>query len=286
MDPREYEQMFALEEDHWWYRALRRRILQALRACPPPAAGGAAPLRVLDAGCGTGMNLQAIAAWAAAGAVGTDGAHTLQFYGLDASRQAVALAARRGLDALAQASVEAIPWRDGSLDLILSADVLYHRGVRDDEAALREMARCLRPGGVLVLNLPAFSWLRSAHDVAIHTARRYTRGQIREKLKRTGFDPVCIFYWNWLLFPPLAAVRLARAALAHLRRPAPGAQAPRAPRSDLATMPAALNRLLDALLRCEAALGRSAAPAGLSVMAAARRTAPPARGDSKWGADS
>lgn len=272
MDPREYEQMFALEERHWWYRALRRRIIGALRTARRRgllAAGRTAPLVCLDAGCGTGMNLQALCEL---GPRELD--RPIEPHGFDASALALRLAARRGLVRLACASVEAIPWPDGCADLVLSADVIYHRGVRDDVAALREMARCLRPGGLLVVNVPAFEWLRSAHDVAIHTARRYTRGRIEARLREAGLEPVRVAYWNWLLFPPLAGVRLARALLLGRRTDRGPSEGDAAPASDLADVPGPLNGLLNALLACEARLGWASAPAGLSLLALARK--PPA----------
>lgn len=250
MEPDEYARMFALEESHWWYRALRRYIHQALTRTGaltrPPAPVSPAGL---DAGCGTGMLL---ASWG-------ESVHGL---GLDFNAAAIAGARRRGLRRLMRASVEAIPLRSEGLDLIVSADVLYHRGVRDDVAALREFQRCLRPGGVLVLNLPAFGWLRSRHDAAIHTARRYTAGEVRAKLRRAGFSPLRVRYWNWLLFPPIALVRLAR------RRSRSGSQAPA---SDLAPVAPGLNALLNALLALEARLAFLPAPAGLSILAVARK---------------
>jgi SAM-dependent methyltransferase len=250
MEPHEYARMFALEESYWWYRALRRYIRQALvRSGAFPRTPSATSPAGLDAGCGTGMLL---ATWG-------DRVHGV---GLDFSATALAGARRRGLGRLMQASVEAIPLRSGAMDFIVSADVLYHRGVRDDLAALREFQRCLRPGGVLVLNLPAYRWLRSAHDDAIHTERRYTAGEVRAKLRRAGLRPVRVRYWNWLCFPPIALVRLVR------RRSRSGTGAPS---SDLTPLPRGLNALLDALLALEARLAFLPAPAGLSVLAVARK---------------
>lgn len=273
MDPREYERMFALEERHWWYRALRRRIFHALRRAPwsdPPPVDEAhiAPraLVCLDAGCGTGMNLRALVDRGPR-QIG----RPVEVHGFDASHLALRYATRRGLQRLACASVEAIPWPDGCADLVLSADVIYHRGVRDDGAALREMARCLRPGGILIVNVPAFGWLRSAHDVAIHTARRYTRRMLLERLQAAGLEPVRVGYWNWLLFPPLAAVRLARGLVQRRGPNARSGGSESVPASDLNAVPAPLNAALDALLACEAALGWLPVPAGLSLLALARK---------------
>ncbi|MCK4304438.1 MAG: class I SAM-dependent methyltransferase [Candidatus Eisenbacteria sp.] len=279
--------MFALEQRHWWYRALRRQILHALTdfpilsmqgvaqgagrgvRCPDADRGVGGPhadrgVRCLDAGCGTGMNLTTLN-------------ERFQVFGLDISHLALSLAAKRGLPHLAQGSVEAIPFESATMDLIISADVLYHRGVSDDLGALREMARCLRPGGLIVLNLPAFSWLRSRHDDVIHTARRYTRTEVERKLRRAGLEPLRVRYWNWLLFLPLALIRI-------LRRMSPSARAERctetlrgqAPipggaRSDLVALPAWINRAMDGLLALEAHLMALPIPAGLSIIAVARK---------------
>ncbi len=269
MDPQEYERMFALEERHWWYRALRRRIFQALRGARRAGlltAGRTAPLVCLDAGCGTGMNLCALVA-RGPGEIG----RPIEPHGFDLEPLALRLAARRGLERLACASVEAIPWPDGCADLVLSADVIYHRGVRDDGAALREMARCLRPGGLLVLNVPAFNWLRSAHDVAVHTARRYTRGQVARQLREAGLEPLRVAYWNWLLFPPLAGVRLARALFVGRAGRGGRTENEPGPSSDLTRLPGPLNGALNTLLAGEAALGWAPVPAGLSLLALARK---------------
>ena len=192
--------------------------------------------------------------------------------GLDFSADALRLARQRHAGALLQASIEQIPLPEQCCDLILSSDVLYHRGVGNDVGALIELRRCLRPGGCLLLNLPAFGWLQSTHDRAIHTARRYTRGEVIAKLERARLEPRRVHYWNWLLFPPLAALRTLRG----LRqgpapgRPAPsGAVAPTA--SDLAALPGPVNWTLDRLLAVEAALGSARFLPGLSIMALARR---------------
>jgi len=246
MERDEYARMFSLEEDYWWYRALRRNLRRALRRAGPLSAPGT-PATCLDAGCGTGMLLQTLSS-------------EMKAVGVDASASALALARRRGLTRLARAGVEALPLRDASCDVVISADVLYHRGVGDDVAALREAARCLRPGGVLVLNLPAFGRLRSSHDAAIHTARRYTAAEVRRKLRAAGLAPLRVRYWNSLLFLPLASVRL-------LRRRASA----RAPGSDLTPLPRWMNSSLRALLALETALDFVPWPAGLSVMAVARK---------------
>lgn len=181
-------------------------------------------------------------------------------FGLDASPLALALARESTAVPLARASVSELPYRDGSFDLIVCLDVLYHRNVRSDLEALRELRRILRPGGLLLLNLPAFESLRSSHDRAIHTARRYRRAPLRRLLVEAGFRPLRASYWNTLLFPGLALVRLGR------RRRTGEAG------SDVTPVPGALNWILGKVLDLERIwLRRRDLPFGLSLMAAAVR---------------
>jgi SAM-dependent methyltransferase len=260
MEPHELSRMFAVEERYWWYRALRRRILAALlRAGAFPAAGP--PPAFLDAGCGTGMLLATLGP-------------RVRALGVDNSALALSLARRRGVGPLVRASVEALPLRPASQAIVVSADVLYHRDVHDDVGALRELARCLRPGGLLALNLPAFGALRSVHDDAVHTARRYTAPEVRAKLVQAGLVPLEVRYWNWLLLPPIACVRFAR------RRPRPSwelagerdaRRAEPGPHSDLVPLPRWLDGLLHGLLRLEERLELFPPPAGTSVLAVARK---------------
>lgn len=239
MEPREYQTLRSLEERFWWYRGLHRRVLDAL---PEPAE------HILDAGCGTGGMLAKVASRG-------------QVHGIDFSPHALRFARERGLTRLGRASVEALPFRARSFDVVISLDVLYHRAVVDDSQAMREFRRVLRPGGRVILNLPAFESLRSSHDTAIHTARRYERKALAHQLEQCGLRPVRLSYWNALLFPALAAVRLVR------KREAEGN-----PESDVRPLPDAVNGVLDGILEVERGLMKGIQfPAGLSILAVAER---------------
>lgn len=270
MEPIEYDTLFAQEEGFWWYRGLHRLVEDELRralpgrpghgpsrrdaraaAVNPAAVTAARPLRILDAGCGTGGMTRRLA---------TLGEVT----GLDWSPLALDLARRRGPHRWTRGSVERLPFRDDTFDFVVSLDVLYHRSVQSDLAALLEFRRCLRPGGSLILNLPAFESLRSTHDAAIHTARRYRRGPLASLLRAAGLAPSRATHWNAFLFPGLAAVRW-------MRRRAGLAEGPAAT-SDVRPVPAAVNRLLGGVLALERAwLARWDLPVGLSVLAVARK---------------
>jgi SAM-dependent methyltransferase len=181
--------------------------------------------------------------------------------GLDLSPRALSYAAARGERRLVRGNVGQLPFREASFDLVVSADVLYHRAVGDDEGALAELRRVCRPGGVVLLNLPAHAWLTADHDRAIHTARRYARRDLRRLAARTALDVVRLSYFNCLLFPLAAAVRLAsRRGLA---------------RSDVRALPRPLDAALARLLEAEGRLLlRVPLPWGLSLFAVLRRPQP------------
>ncbi|WP_428565916.1 MAG: class I SAM-dependent methyltransferase [Solidesulfovibrio sp. DCME] len=250
----EYATMFAAEEGHWWYRGLHDQARRAVGLCREAAKG---PLRVLDAGCGTGKVLDTLA---------RDG--DVKAFGLDLSATALDLARRRGPLALTRASAAALPFADASFDAVLSLDVLANLPPRLLPTALADCRRVLVPGGRLICNIVAFQALYSEHDRAVGVVRRYTRGQLARLLAGAGFVTERLTYANTLLFPAAALVRLAR------RRPRPG----QAPRSDLAPPPAAVNTVLAAVRRLENILTVDLGiplPVGLSIFAVARN--PPQR---------
>ena len=180
--------------------------------------------------------------------------------GVDIAGEAVALARRRGLGRLVRGSIGALPLRSESFDLVTSFDVLYHLGVEDDLAALRELHRVLRPRGVLLIRVPAYDWIRGAHDQAVHTRHRYTRPELAGKLERVGFRVEHASYANGLLFPIAPAKRLLE------RHDGCGGV------TDLWQPPGPLNRALADLLTLESGwVSGPGLPWGLSVFAVGRR---------------
>jgi SAM-dependent methyltransferase len=238
--------MYRLEERYWWYRALRDRIVSVLDAYAPHARA------FLDAGCGTGAVLQELSRR-------KPGA---SFVGVDLSPHALDRCRLRSLPLLMRASVNDLPIRSGAFDVVTSHDVLYFEGI-DDRRALAEFARVLAAEGTLVLNLPAFECLRGAHDEFVKGRRRYTRAEIGELVRGAGFRLLFTSYWNAALFPAVALVRRLRRTRSETNE------------SDLRPLPDAINRLLYALLRVEAAwLRRGTLPFGTSVLAVARKPGP------------
>jgi SAM-dependent methyltransferase len=232
MEEHVYRQLYELEDSHWWFRG-RRAVIQAMLGRTPLAT---AP-RILDAGCGTGRNLAEYARLGEAS-------------GIDPSPEAVAFCRARGLDDVKQSGVEELPFEDGAFDLVTATDVLEH--IPDDRAAARELRRVARPGGSLLVTVPAYEWLWSQHDDSHHHQRRYTLRRLRSTLIGAGWRPVVQTYFNSILLAPIAVVR----ALTGDEQ-----------RSDYDMAPGPLNQALFLAMRSEAALiergGRL--PAGVSI---------------------
>lgn len=236
MEPQAYRAQYELEDAHWWFAGRRDVIWALLRRAGLPSG-----LRLLDAGCGTGRNLLEF------GRLGTA-------VGVDPSPEAIAFCRERGIDGATQGTIEALAFADGAFDLILATDVLEH--LRDDAAGLRELRRVAAPGARLLCTVPAYRWLWSEHDDEHHHYRRYTLRRLCARLREGGWSPLTATYFNSLLLPPIAAVRVLG------RRRATGEA-----RSDLRLTPAGLNRLLAQPMRLEAALIARGMrlPAGVSI---------------------
>jgi SAM-dependent methyltransferase len=235
MTSNELTAMIANDEHHWWYRG-RRRVLQAvIDGLPLPA-----PARILDAGCGSGRTLDDLTAYGTA-------------VGVDLSPAAVAAAERRGHYVRA-GSVEALPFLDDAFDLVTCLDVVEH--TPDDRLTLRELRRVTRPGGHLIVTVPAYPALWSAHDEMNLHYRRYTRRTLVSAAAEAGWAVARTTYFNAALVAPAAVVRLAR-------------RKAQTTRSELSLTPRALDRVLELPGRAEAGLMRAGGrlPAGLSLLA-------------------
>jgi SAM-dependent methyltransferase len=244
VNPGEYESMFAVEDRHWWYVGVRREVETWLDRTRRRSG----PLRILDAGCGTGGLLANLRteAWKV---------------GVEISTEGIRLARRRGIR-LVRGSASALPFADASFDAVVSIDVLCHSGV-EERQAVEEAARVLRPGGLLIVQVPAFESLRAGHDAAVWTKRRYRRGEVARLLSGAGLSLRRSSYRNALLFPLAAVVRLAGR-----RRHTPRESA----RSDVRPVPRVVNGFLSGVLAVER-LFRRGFPFGLSVFGVAEKPA-------------
>jgi SAM-dependent methyltransferase len=228
----------AVEDQHWWYRGRRRIVLDLVRNLPLPARPD-----ILDAGCGSGRNLVELARLGNA-------------VGVEPSERGVEVARGRGVGDVVAASIETMAFEAGSFDLITLLDVLEH--IEDDRGALRALRRVARPGGLLLVTVPAYPQLWSSHDELNRHCRRYTRSELLSRAVESGWRPVRTTHFNLLLLPAAAGWRFAERL-----RPSQAA-----PTSELARTPATLNWLLEQPLRVEAALLRTGRriPAGLSLV--------------------
>ena len=243
MRKEEYSLIRRVEDFHWWYGALRGVLTDAWMRFGPPSGGS---VRICDAGCGTGGVLAMLK-------------RNGQAFGIDIAPEALHFSQDRRLSRLVRGSIQEMPFRAAVFDAVVSLDVLYHRSVPDRGAAVREMVRLLKPGGVLFVNVPAYEWLRSPHDAAVHTGHRFTRNELCALLEANGAEVIWASYWNALLLPVIAAARWVRRASGE--------------RSDLeGARDSWINRLLLRVLRAERALLRHCGlPFGVSIFAVAKK---------------
>ena len=182
--------MFRVEETHWWYKALHRLIFQTLEAELPDWRAK----EIVDVGCGTGAVLKQLG-------------NPEKNVGIDLAPEAISFCRQRGLNNVQQGDIHALPFPDASFDAVICSSVLYHEWVSNVEGAVREMHRVLRRGGVLLINVPAFPFLHSAHDEAVMTARRFRKREIRQLLQKQNFKIRRLTYWTTFLFPLAIAAR-------------------------------------------------------------------------------
>jgi SAM-dependent methyltransferase len=250
MDKGIMKMMLEVDEQHWWYRGRRRIIRSELEQLPLPAGA-----QVLDAGCGSGRTLQELAPF---GAV----------RGIELDPDAAELARSRGDGEVRVGRLEKLPWQDQTFDLITCLDVIEH--TPDDRVTLRELRRVTKPGGWLLVTVPAYQALWSSHDEANHHYRRYERDTLRDAALESGWLLERMTFFNSLLLPPAAAVRLAQRRLS--RRSGTVNHDP-----GLRLGPEWLNDAMERPLRLEArwlARGRTL-PVGLSLLAVLANPRPP-----------
>ena len=196
LDDEYFDVMATQAQVHWWYRARRALVADLLAGRLAPGA------RVIDVGCGTGDNLPALEAAAGRTVVGVE----LSPYAIRRAPRSADGAVRVGVS-----RAEQLPFSAGCADLVTSMDVIEHL---DDDAALAEYHRVLRPGGLVLLTVPAYRWLWSAHDDWAAHLRRYTRPMLLDAVERAGFRPLRTTYFNSFLVPPAAVMR--RTPVRHL----------------------------------------------------------------------
>ena len=200
--PREMQQhtyaiMRRVEASHWWFVGRRKIIRSFLQRLIPDLQsnreGQAAAVHILDVGCGTGANLEMLSEFGAA-------------EGVDVSAEALSFCQARGLEQVKAGAAEALPYDDNSFDLVTGLDVVEH--LDDDLAGLKEMRRVLRPDGRALLFVPAFMFLWGVQDDISNHRRRYTLKQLKDAVRKAGFEVERATYVNISFFTPIFLGRL------------------------------------------------------------------------------
>lgn len=248
MHPSEYQNMRECEDSHWWYVGLHELTVSTIQKCLLSVSEPA----IADVGCGTG-GLLARFQRLYSGSVG-----------IEISQKAFEQIGSRNLRNLVRGDVTRIPFPDESFDAVTSNDVLGILGEDGLRTAWHELTRIVRPGGWLMLNLPAYRFLLSAHDLHVGNQTRFTATEVVDHLRRNGMEIESVSYRVIVPFPVIAAIRISKRALGF---------ASKAGSSDLKMPMGLANIILTNLLRCENALltRRFRFPFGLSVSVLARK---------------
>lgn len=181
-----YEDLYQLEDKHWWHISKRRAILKLIKKYNKKKGP-----KILDIGCGTGKNMEELQK------LGT-------VYGLDRSSEALKFCRKRGLKLLTKGTAEKTNLEPNSFDIITILDVLEHT---DDKKTLIEMGRILKKDGIIILTVPSYPWLWSKWDEVLHHKKRYTINTLKKILVANNFNPIKMTYTYSFLILPLLIIR-------------------------------------------------------------------------------
>lgn len=245
MNTAEYERMYRLEDSYWWFVGRHRLIESLLRSRYSEDPASVAHRSILDIGCGTGAMSKRLQRWG-------------RVVSADFSPLALQFSRRRGLDHLVVADAMTLPFSGGSFDALVAMDMLEH--LSDDNAALREFARVLKPGGRIFATVPAYPHLWSEHDLALMHYRRYVRREMRERFTAAGLEIEKLTHTMMSLYPLLTVQRRLAA-----RKPPHDP-----PRAAMPMVPGPINTLLTSLLSAENAFARrTTLPFGSTILCVA-----------------
>jgi SAM-dependent methyltransferase len=238
-----YERMSSSEQEHWWFVGRRKIVTSLLRKLSLPADA-----RILEAGCGTGGNLRMFSDFGSVSA-------------FEPESTALARAQEKGVGEVRRGGLpDDIPYAAGDFDLVVALDVLEH--VDEDRQSLESLLRFIKPGGWLLITVPAFQGLWSVHDILHHHKRRYSKARLRGLLRNLNLKISLLSYFNTWLFPLALVFRYYKKLLN------------RQDSGEDIIPPAIINRLFAGIFASERFLiGRIPLPAGLSLILLARKTA-------------
>lgn len=172
MDKSEYLRMYTLESSFWWYKVLHELVDFTISKNKKNGA-----IRMFDAGCGTGRMMEILQKY------GT-------ISGIDYSEDAIGFAEKRGLRNIETGDLNDYIFENDTYDAIFCLDVLYHAGIQNDLAVVEKFWHALKKEGILIVNLPAFEYLKRPHDLVVHTKKRYRKNDFVSDLKKIGFSVV------------------------------------------------------------------------------------------------
>lgn len=244
MEENEYEKLYQFENYYWWHVGRGKIIYRLLKNYLPNEE----PFVIIDVGCGTGINLATLGKFG-------------KVIGVDSSKKALQFTRKRGFKNLRQAKAEKLPFGDKSFDLVTALDVIEH--IADDLKALKEFHRVLKSQGLLLITAPAYQFIWSEHDEALHHFRRYTASQLHQKLNRAGFRVVKRSYVITFTLPLILGYRLLKGILS---------KGNLTPQTSYVILPKFLNNLLIFTLKLEGQLLKYInLPFGTSVICLARK---------------
>lgn len=244
-----YAEYYKIENVHWWFLGRWHIFLDIIRREFNHRLEG---IKALDVGCGTGTILGHLGSFGPA-------------FGVDCSSEALRFCLHRGQERVVQSFATALPFEDESFDLVCALDLLEH--VSDDVASLKEFGRVCRPDGRILLTVPAYHFLWGRQDEIAHHLRRYTAGELQAKIQAAGLIVRELTYFNTILFPFIALIRLGR----HLMPSLKDGEL----KSDFTmTRPGRLNDFLAKVFGAESAIiKRVSVPFGVSILALASKPA-------------
>ena len=242
----EYQKMYNLETRYWWFLGKQHLVKNQLGRLPLKRLN---EIRLLDIGSGTGIIMKELQ-------------NLGRVYGMELSMEAIGFLKRRNLNLIVRSDAnDALPFRDETFAVITCLDVLEH--LDKDIDLIREMFRICKPGGYVLLTVPAFQAFWSLHDTVLHHRRRYTKIRLLATLKQADFRVMKISYYNVTMSIPIMVIRKIRA----LWLPDANSQ------SDFSIkLPFLFNHALTHLYRAEISLLRFLSyPFGVSLVAALQR---------------